>query len=156
MSKADDRAELNRLLSTFKGDVQRCRPGQSRMRAMPNSSTLLADKKSVHADLMRLALAGQITYYGALGAAVGKHAQWPKWTEVLDGISDDELAKGNPDITDLVLSATTGWPSRISRQFTNGKPTDQQREKAQRGLDGVFSHYCPGKQAPILPQRKHR
>jgi hypothetical protein len=60
MSKADDRAELNRLLSTFKGDVQRCRPGQSRMRAMPNSSTLLADKKSVHAELMRLALAGQI------------------------------------------------------------------------------------------------
>jgi hypothetical protein len=156
MSKDDDRAELNRLLSTFKGDVQRCRPGQSRMRAMPNSSTLLADKKSVHAELMRLARAGQITYYGALGAAVRKHAQWPKWTEVLDGISDDELAKRNPDITDLVLSATTGWPSRISRQFTNGKPTDQQKEKAQRGLDAVFSHYCPGKQAPILPQRKRR
>jgi hypothetical protein len=83
-------------------------------------------------------------------------ARWPKWTEVLDGISDDELAKGNPDITDLVLSATTGWPSRISRQFTNGKPTPQQEQKAQRGLDAVFSGYCPGKQAPKLPQRKRR
>ena len=159
MSKDDDRAELKRLLSTFKGDVQRCRPGQSRRRAMPNSSTPLADKKSVHAELMRLARAGQITYYGDLGAAVRKPARWSKWTEVLDDISDDELAKGNPDnldITDLVLSATTGWPSRISRQFTNGKPTDQQKEKAQRGLDAVFSHYCPGKQAPKLPLPRRR
>ena len=96
---------------------------------MPNK-TFLADKNRVHAELMRLARAGQITYYGTLGAAVGKHAQWPKWTEVLDGISDDELAKGNPDITDLVLSATTGWPSRISRQFTNEKPTPHQQQKA--------------------------
>jgi hypothetical protein len=99
---------------------------------MPNGSTLLADKKRVHAELMRLAHAGQITYYGALGAAVGKHAQWPLWTQVLDGISDDELAKGNPDITDLVLSAKTGWPSRISRQFTNGEPTPQQKQKRPR------------------------
>ena len=119
---------------------------------MPNSSTFLADKNRVHAELMRLARAGQITYYGALGAAVGKHARWPKWTQVLDGISDDELAKKNPDITDLVLSAKTGWPSRI--QFTNGKLTPQQKQKAQSVLDAVFSHYCPGKQAPRLPQRR--
>jgi hypothetical protein len=123
---------------------------------MPNSSTFLADKQRVHAELMRLARAGQITYYGDLGAAVGKHPRWPKWTEVLDGISDDELAKGNPDITDLVLSAKTGWPSRISRQFTNDKPTPQQQQKAQQGLDAVFSRYCPGKQAPKLPHRKRR
>jgi hypothetical protein len=44
---------------------------------------------------MRLAHAGEITYYGVLGAAVGKHARWPLWT-LLDGISDDELAKGLP------------------------------------------------------------
>ena len=123
---------------------------------MPKSSTFLADKNRVHAELIKLARAGQITYYSALGAAVGKHARWSLWTPILDGISDDELAKRNPDITDLVLSAKTGWPSRISRQFTNGKPTDQQKEKAQRGLDAVFSQYCPGKQAPILPQRKRR
>jgi hypothetical protein len=145
--KDDDRAELKRLLSTFKGNAQRCPPGQSRRR---DSSTLLADKKRVHAELMRLARAGQITYYGDLGAAVGKPARWSKWTEVLDAISDDE----NPDITDLVLSAKTGWPSRISRQYTNGKPTPQQQAKAQRGLDAVFSRYCPAKQAPKLPQPK--
>ena len=122
------------------------------MCAMPNSSTFLADKKRVHAELMRLAHAGQITYYGALGAAVGKQARWPLWTHVLERISDDELAKGNPDITDLVLSAKTGWPSRI--QFTNSKLTAQQKQKAQSGLDAVFAHYCPGKQAPMLPQPK--
>jgi hypothetical protein len=31
-------------------------------------------------------------------------------------ISDGELAKGDPDITDLVLSAKTGWPSRLNSQ----------------------------------------
>jgi hypothetical protein len=124
------------------------------MLAMPNSSTFLADKKCVHAELIRLARAGQITYYSALGAAVGKHERWRLWTDVLDGISGDEAAKGNPDITDLVLSAKTGWPSRISRKFTHGKPTPQQKQKAQSGLDAVFSHYCPGKPAPKLPKRK--
>jgi hypothetical protein len=66
---------------------------------MPNK-TFLADENRVHAELMRLARAGQITYYSALGAAVGKPARWPLWTLVLERISDDELAKGNPDITD--------------------------------------------------------
>jgi hypothetical protein len=146
MSKHDDRAELNRLLATFKGNVQRCPPG--------HSSRLFADKKRVHAELMRLARAGEITYYADLGAVVGKPPRWSKWTEVLDGISDDELAEENPDITDLVLSATSGWPSRISRQYTNGEPSAQQQEKAQRGLDDVFSRYCPGKQAPKLPHPK--
>ena len=112
----------------------------------------LADQNRVHAELVRLACAGQITYYGPLGAAVGKHARWPLWTHVLERISKDELAKGNPDITDLVLSAKTGWLSRI--QFTNGKLTAQQKQKAQSALDAVFSHYCPGKQAPRLPQRR--
>jgi hypothetical protein len=124
------------------------------MYAMPNSSTFLADKNDVHDELMKLARAGEITYYSELGAAVGKHARWRLWTQILDGISDDY--KGNPDITDLVLSAKTGWPSRISRQFTNDKPTPEQKEKAQQGLDAVFSRYCPGKQAPKLPQRKRR
>ena len=133
----------------------RVRLRANRMFAMPKK-TFLADKNRVHAELMRLARAGQITYYSALGAAVGKHARWPLWTQVLDEISDDERAQSNPDITDLVLSAKTGWPSRISRQFTNGEPTPQQKQKAQLGLNAVFSRYCPGKQAPILPQRKRR
>jgi hypothetical protein len=121
---------------------------------MPNSSTFLADKKRVHAELMKLAHAGQITYYSDLGDAVGKHERWPLWTRVLGGISKCERKKRKPDITDLVLSAKTGWPSRISKKYTKGKPSPQQRRKAQRGLDRVFSHYCPGKQAPKLPKRR--
>src|SRR5262249_29044865 len=80
------------------------------MFAMPKK-TFLADENRVHAELMRLARAGQITYYSALGAAVGKPARWSLWTLILERISDDELAKGNPDITNLVLSAKTGWLS---------------------------------------------
>jgi len=121
------------------------------MFAMPYK-TFLADKNRVQAELMRLARAGQITYYDSLGAAVGKHARWSLWPLVLERISDDELAKGNPDITNLVLSPKTGWPSRI--QFTNGKLSPQQKQKAQSVLDAVFSHYSPSKQAPRLPQRR--
>jgi hypothetical protein len=98
----------------------------NRMFAMPKK-TFLADENRVHAELMRLARAGQITYYSALGAAVGKPARWSLWTLVLERISDDELAKGNPDITNLVLSAKTGWPSRI--QFTNGKLTPSKNKR---------------------------
>jgi len=38
MGKDDDRAELNRLLATFAGKVQRCPPG--------HSSTFFADKNA--------------------------------------------------------------------------------------------------------------
>jgi hypothetical protein len=120
-----------------------------------SDATYLADKQRVHAELMRLAHAGEITYYGMLGAAVGIPQRGP-WKDILDGISDDELRKGNPDIADLVLNATTGWPSRISRQFTNGKPTPAQKQRHQSDLNAVFSRYCPGKPAPILPLPKRR
>jgi hypothetical protein len=99
---------------------------------------------------MRLARTGKITYYRELGAAVGKHERWALWTRVLDEIGLEE----GPDITFLVLSARKGWPSRIGKKFMNEKPTSEQRQAAQSGLNEVFRHYCPSKTAPRLPQRK--
>jgi hypothetical protein len=117
--------------------------------------SFLADKQQIHAELMKLAHAGKITYYKDLGAAIGIPQQEP-WRAKLDGISDDEKRKGKPDIADLLLNATTGWPSRISRQFTKGTPTPEQKRQHQSDLDAVFRHYCPGKPAPTLPLPKRR
>jgi hypothetical protein len=89
-------------------------------------------KQRVYAELMKLAHAGKITYYKALGGSVGIPQQGP-WQPMLDGISDDEKHKGNPDIADLVLNATTGWPSRISKKFTKGTPTPGQKRQHQSG-----------------------
>jgi hypothetical protein len=86
------------------------------MFAMPKK-TFLADKNRVHAELMRLARAGQITYYSALGAAVGKHARWPLWPIVLERISDDGgvlagLAEDDPEMTARLAGFRQGLQKR--------------------------------------------
>ena len=123
---------------------------------MSNTSALLADKKRVHAELVRLAQAGELTHYGVLGASIGKPARWPLWKTVLDEISREQTQKGQPDITFLVLNASTGWPGQIGFIPTGGRPTQAQKDHAQRELGRVFQQYCPGKPTPQLPQRKRQ
>ena len=62
------------------------------------------DKSRIRAELMTLAQAGELTYYGVLGASVAKPARWPLWKAVLDEISL-ETPKTDPDITFLVTAA---------------------------------------------------
>jgi hypothetical protein len=115
----------------------------------------MTDKERIRSELMRLGHAGELTYYGVLGASVGKHARWPLWKTVLDEISREETdKKKEPDITFLVLNASTGWPGQIGFEATDGNPTPAQKQHAQKELDRVFRRYCPGKHTPILPQRK--
>jgi hypothetical protein len=113
-------------------------------------------KKKVRSELTRLALVGELTYYGELGEAVGKHKQWPHWGLVLNGISEEENRKELPDITFLVLNSGTGWPSQIDFKRTDGEPSEEQRQRAQLELNKIFRHYCPDKPAPILPRRRSR
>jgi hypothetical protein len=112
-----------------------------------------ADKARIRSELMKLAHAGKLTYYGVLGASVGKPARWTLWKTVLDEISL-ETPKPDPDITFLVLNAKTGWPGQIGFSPTGGKPTPAQKAQAQNELDRIFQRYCPGKPTPILPQPK--
>ncbi len=112
------------------------------------------DKKHIRAELEKLAKAGELTYYGVLGAAVGKHARWPLWKQVLDEIAREETRQGRPDITFIILSAKTGWPSQIGFKGVRNKPTEAQMQTAQTELDKVFRHYCPGKPTPTLPKPK--
>jgi hypothetical protein len=113
------------------------------------------DKARIRAELMRLAQAGELTYYGVLGVSVGKPARWTLWKTVLDEISL-ETPRTDPDITFLVLNASSGWPGQIGFSPTGGQPTQEQKEHAQKELDRVFRRYCPNKPTPVLPQRKRR
>jgi hypothetical protein len=105
------------------------------------------DKDNIRTELLRLAHEGETVHYRELGIAVGRGQQGP-WTTILDEIS---LEPG-PDITFLVLNGKTGWPSRIMKKFTDGKPSPEQMRAAQSGMNDVFLNYCPSKTAPTLPR----
>jgi hypothetical protein len=110
-----------------------------------------SDKARIQLRLMKLARAGKVTYYGTLGASLGKHPRWPGWKQILDDIRSEQ--KGRPDIT-AVLLRTEGWPGQIDGIATKGRPTPRQKLRAQTKLDQVFQRYCPGKPIPNLPKRK--
>ena len=104
---------------------------------------------AVRSELEKLARAGRTTYYKDLGATIGKPARWTLWKEVLD-----EISYAKPDITIIVLQASSGWPGQIDYSATSGKPTPDQRKFAQDELTKVFSAYCPGSPVPQLPIKR--
>jgi hypothetical protein len=103
----------------------------------------------VRTELEKLARAGRVTYYKDLGAIIGKPARWTLWKAVLD-----EISFTKPDLTIIVLQATSGWPGQIDYSATDGKPTPAQKKFAQDELAKVFNAYCPGKSAPQLPIKR--
>lgn len=103
----------------------------------------------IRKELEKLARAGSVTYYGDLGAAIGKPARWTLWKAVLD-----EISYTKPDVTIIVLQAKTGWPGQIDYSATDGKPTPAQKKFAQDELANVFKAYCPGKPVPQLPIKR--
>lgn len=104
---------------------------------------------AVRIELEKLARAGRVTYYKDLGATIGKPARWTLWKDVLD-----EISYTKPDISIIVLQASSGWPGQIDYSATNGKPTPAQKIIAQNELAKVFSAYCPGKPVPQLPIKR--
>jgi hypothetical protein len=51
--------------------------GAGSITTMKQGTTYASDKARILSELMKLARAGKITYYGVLGAPMGKHPQWP-------------------------------------------------------------------------------
>src|ERR1700733_7033390 len=84
-------------------------------------------KPRIKSELMKLARAGKITYYGVLGAKLGKHPQWHGWTIVLGEILLDQTRRGEPDITSVLLR-TEGWPGQVDGVATKGRPTPAQKK----------------------------
>jgi len=82
--------------------------------------------KPVRAKLQKLARAGKLAYYKDLGHEFNKPARWSEWKKILD-----EMSLTRPDISILVLNATSGWQGQIDYKATNGRPTEAQKKFAQ-------------------------
>jgi hypothetical protein len=79
---------------------------------------------------MQFAKRGQFPFYSNCGFGPRGPGK-----DVLDEISRDEARSGRPDITFVLRSRTTGYPSQIG--FKPAKtPSGQPRAEAKRMIDG--------------------
>jgi hypothetical protein len=77
--------------------------------------------------------------YGKLGLALGIPARGP-WKAVLDELSHAEKAAGRPDITYLVVKASTGYPGQIGFKLADPL-SDEQRILADATINEVREYY---------------
>jgi hypothetical protein len=109
-----------------------------------------ADKKHVIRDgLLKCARARplKVMTYGELGAGIGIPARGP-WKPILDQIADEEIQLGRPDITYLVVSKKTGYPSQIGRQLAK-PPDEKQKMLARHEVQKIINKYNPGASNPF-------
>jgi hypothetical protein len=86
--------------------------------------------------------------YGDFGPRVGIPARGP-WKKVLDLISAEEVKRGLPDVTFLLLNKTTGYPDKIG--FVEAKPPSAaQRAKARTEVQKIIDKYNPGFPNPFI------
>ncbi|NNH57672.1 MULTISPECIES: hypothetical protein [Rhizobium] len=63
--------------------------------------------------------------------------------DLLDLIAEEEKAKGEPDITYMLHSATTKYPSQIGGQPAK-PPTAEQMRRARQEMQALINRHCPG------------
>lgn len=96
-----------------------------------------AHKYAVRAALMQFAKKGQFPFYSHCGFGPRGPGK-----DVLDRISREETRNGRPDITFVLRSRVTGYPSQIG--FKPAKtPTDQQKTAARAEAQRIISAYGP-------------
>ena len=98
-------------------------------------------KEAIRAELIRRAARGLTITYAELGRGVGI-PNMGYWMPVLDEISREEISKGLPDITFLVVSRERGLPSQIG--FKSAKPASSDQERrAVEAIQEAFGYYRP-------------
>jgi hypothetical protein len=96
---------------------------------------------AIREELLRVAGAGELIHYEEFGMRLGIPARGP-WKGVLDFVSQQETASSLPDVTLVLISKSTGWPSQVG--FVEAKePTLEQKRLAHAKLQDVFAEYCP-------------
>jgi len=96
-------------------------------------------KSAIVAALRQCANQGKTIFYGDLGQKVDVPARGP-WKAILDEIARDEISRGRPDITFLVINKQTGFPGQIA--FRPAKPpTREQRKIADDQIEKIFAYY---------------
>jgi hypothetical protein len=102
-------------------------------------------KAKIRAELFRRALDGDFPTYEQFDErACGKQmkGRFP-WQAHFDAIAKEERKLGYPDITFIVKSKTTGYPSQIDFQSAKPKPTPAQHVSLRKGTDEIIRVYCP-------------
>ncbi|RWM10439.1 hypothetical protein [Mesorhizobium sp.] len=67
--------------------------------------------------------------------------------QVLDVIAKEELDQGRPDITFILVSATSGYPSQIDG-FPARRPSASQRASAKSMMGRIIEYYCRDAASP--------
>lgn len=94
-------------------------------------------KLRLYAALMQFAKHGRFPYYSDCGFG----PRGPR-KEALDLISREETRKGKPDITFILRSMETGYPSQIG--FKSAKPpSDDQKRQAREEAQKIIDAYGP-------------
>jgi hypothetical protein len=112
-------------------------------RNMAGKIPYLDKKSAIHSELITLAKARPLKTitYGEFGVRVGIPARGP-WKRILDLIAKEELARGLPDITFLVVNKGTGYPSQIG--FKDARPpTAAQKAQAKTEGQKIVARYNP-------------
>ena len=110
-------------------------------------SVKFMDRKGAIKDLLvRVAKKGLPVTYEQFGEMVGIWRMRGA-KDLLDIIAEDEKAKGKPDITYMLCSAVTGYPSQIGG-IPAKPPSPQQKQLAREEMRAVLDEYCPGAANP--------
>jgi hypothetical protein len=96
-----------------------------------------AHKYAVRAALIQFAKRGQFPFYGDAGFGPRGPSK-----DVLDQISREETQKGLPDITFVLRSKSTGYPSQISFKLAK-PPTDEKKNVARAEARRIIRSYGP-------------
>jgi hypothetical protein len=108
---------------------------------MPTKIPYRDRKSAIVATLSQRAKSGRTIFYGELGEEVGIPSRGP-WKPILDEIAREEMARGRPDITFLVINKQTGLPGQIG--FKPAKPPSlDQRRMADDVIQKVFAYHRP-------------
>lgn len=100
---------------------------------MPLKMSPAARKAAIRAILVQQAQANETITYKRLGVAIDGPARGP-WKRVLDAIRDEENAQKRPDITSLVVSNATQFPTYIPKDTASRDRSMQERQR-------VFDYY---------------
>lgn len=89
----------------------------------------------------------KLVAYSEMADALGIHVMAASNKQILDKIAREQLAKGLPDITCLLIRKNTRYSGQIGFKPST-TPSDDQKRRAKEALQAVIDLYSPGSPNP--------
>ena len=102
-------------------------------------------RERVRDELLKRAKAHpvELVTYGSLAKCLGVHVMAVSNKKMLDRLSEEEIAKGLPDITFLLTRQDTHYSGQIG-MTPAPIPDINQKAKAKAEMQKIIDHYSPG------------